>query len=291
MQDVSAEIIDGKAIAAKVRAEVARDVEAFVERTGRTPGLATILVGEDPASAIYVANKRKSAGEAGIASFHHELPADATTEQVEALIEQLNDDENVSGILCQLPVPDHLDGVHLTGMIDARKDVDGLTPLSAGYLALGRDGLRPCTPAGCMVLLAETGVELSGKHAVVIGRSNLFGKPMAQLLLAANATVTIAHSRTADLAAVARTADVLVAAVGRDRMVKGDWIKPGATVIDVGINRAEDGLHGDVDFAEAVAVAGAITPVPGGVGPMTIAMLLRNTLTAAELVAREGAPA
>jgi methylenetetrahydrofolate dehydrogenase (NADP+)/methenyltetrahydrofolate cyclohydrolase len=291
VQDVSAEIIDGKAIAAKVRQEVARDVAAFTERTGRRPGLATILVGEDPASAIYVANKRKSAGEAGIESFHHELPADATTEQVEALIEQLNDDDNVSGILCQLPVPDHLDGVHLTGLIDARKDVDGLTPLSAGYLALGREGLRPCTPAGCMRLLAETGVELSGKHAVVIGRSNLFGKPMAQLLLAANATVTIAHSRTADLPAVARTADVLVAAVGRDRMVKGDWIKPGATVIDVGINRSDDGLHGDVDFAEAVEVAGAITPVPGGVGPMTIAMLLRNTLTAAELLAREGAPA
>jgi methylenetetrahydrofolate dehydrogenase (NADP+)/methenyltetrahydrofolate cyclohydrolase len=291
VQDVSAEIIDGKAIAAKVREEVARDVAAFTARTGRRPGLATILVGEDPASAIYVANKRKSAGEAGIESFHHALPADATTEQVEALIEQLNDDDNVSGILCQLPVPDHLDGVHLTGLIDARKDVDGLTPLSAGYLALGREGLRPCTPAGCMRLLAETGVELSGKHAVVIGRSNLFGKPMAQLLLAANATVTIAHSRTADLPAVARTADVLVAAVGRDRMVKADWIKPGATVIDVGINRSDDGLHGDVDFAEAVQVAGAITPVPGGVGPMTIAMLLRNTLTAAELLAREGAPA
>jgi methylenetetrahydrofolate dehydrogenase (NADP+)/methenyltetrahydrofolate cyclohydrolase len=291
LPDVSAEIIDGKAIAEKVREEVARDVAAFTARTGRRPGLATILVGEDPASAIYVANKRKSAGEAGIESFHHELPADASTEQVEALIEQLNDDDNVSGILCQLPVPDQLDGVHLTGLIDARKDVDGLTPLSAGYLALGREGLRPCTPAGCMRLLAETGVELSGKHAVVIGRSNLFGKPMAQLLLAANATVTIAHSRTADLPAVARTADVLVAAVGRDRMVKADWIKPGATVIDVGINRSEDGLHGDVDFAEAVQVAGAITPVPGGVGPMTIAMLLRNTLTAAELVAREGAPA
>jgi methylenetetrahydrofolate dehydrogenase (NADP+)/methenyltetrahydrofolate cyclohydrolase len=290
VQGVSAEIIDGKAVAAKVREEVARDVAAFTARTGRRPGLATILVGEDPASAIYVANKRKSAGEAGIESFHHALPADATTEQVEALIEQLNDDDNVSGILCQLPVPDHLDGVHLTGLIDARKDVDGLTPLSAGYLALGREGLRPCTPAGCMRLLAETGVELSGKHAVVIGRSNLFGKPMAQLLLAANATVTIAHSRTADLPAVARTADVLVAAVGRDRMVKGDWIKPGATVIDVGINRSDDGLHGDVDFLEAVEVAGAVTPVPGGVGPMTIAMLLRNTLTAAEMVAREGAP-
>ncbi|HWI72873.1 MAG TPA: bifunctional 5,10-methylenetetrahydrofolate dehydrogenase/5,10-methenyltetrahydrofolate cyclohydrolase, partial [Baekduia sp.] len=228
----------------------------------------------------------------GIASFHHELPATATTEEVEALIEQLNDDDNVSGILCQLPVPDHLDGVHLTGLIDARKDVDGLTPLSAGYLALGREGLRPCTPEGCMVLLAEAGVDLTGKHAVVIGRSNLFGKPMAQLLLGANATVTIAHSRTADLPAVARTADVLVAAVGRDRMVKADWIKPGAVVLDVGINRSEDGLHGDVDFDGAVAVASAITPVPGGVGPMTIAMLLRNTLTAAELVSREqGTPA
>ena len=289
---MSAEIIDGKAIAAKVREEVARDVAAFTARTGRKPGLATILVGEDPASAIYVANKRKSAGEAGIASFHHELPATAMTEEVEALIEQLNDDDDVSGILCQLPVPDHLDGVHLTGLIDARKDVDGLTPLSAGYLALGREGLRPCTPIGCMRLLEEAGVELTGKHAVVIGRSNLFGKPMAQLLLGANATVTIAHSRTADLAAVARTADVLVAAVGRDRMVKADWIKPGAVVIDVGINRSEDGLHGDVDFDGAVAVASAITPVPGGVGPMTIAMLLRNTLTAAELVAREqGTPA
>jgi methylenetetrahydrofolate dehydrogenase (NADP+)/methenyltetrahydrofolate cyclohydrolase len=181
--------------------------------------------------------------------------------------------------------------VYLTGLIDARKDVDGLTPLSAGYLALGRDGLRPCTPEGCMVLLREAGVELSGAHAVVIGRSNLFGKPMAQLLLGANATVTIAHSRTKDLPAVCREADVLVAAVGRDRMVKADWIKPGATVIDVGINRSEDGLHGDVDFDEAVEVASHITPVPGGVGPMTIAMLLRNTLKAAEMVAREGAPA
>jgi methylenetetrahydrofolate dehydrogenase (NADP+)/methenyltetrahydrofolate cyclohydrolase len=291
---VSAEIIDGKAIAAKVRARVAQDVQAFTARTGRRPGLATILVGEDPASAIYVANKRKSAAEVGIESFHHELPADASAEQVEALIEQLNDDGNVSGILCQLPVPAHLDGVHLTGLIDARKDVDGLTPLSAGYLALGREGLRPCTPAGVMVLLAETGVELTGKHAVVIGRSNLFGKPMAQLLLAANATVTIAHSRTTDLAAVCREADVLVAAVGRDRMVKGDWVKPGAVVIDVGINRSNSSpptLHGDVDFDAVAEVAAAITPVPGGVGPMTIAMLLRNTLTAAELVAREGAPA
>jgi len=284
---VSAEIIDGKAIAAKVRAEVARDVEAFTQRTGRRPGLATILVGDDPASAIYVGGKQKASREVGIEAYDHRPPADATSEEVEALIDQLNADENVSGILCQLPVPDHLDGVHLTGLIDPRKDVDGLTPISAGLLALGRPGLRPCTPAGVMVLLQEAGVDLQGKRAVVIGRSNLFGKPMAQLLLGANATVTIAHSRTRDLPAVCREADVLVAAVGRDRMVKADWVKPGATVIDVGINRAEDGLHGDVDFAAVKEVAGAITPVPGGVGPMTIAMLLRNTLTAAELTAAE----
>jgi methylenetetrahydrofolate dehydrogenase (NADP+)/methenyltetrahydrofolate cyclohydrolase len=288
---VSAEIIDGKAIGAKVRERVTQDVAAFVERTGRKPGLATILVGEDAASQIYIASKKKSSVEAGMESFHHDLPADSTSEQVETLIEQLNADDAVSGILLQLPVPAHLDGVHLTGLIDARKDVDGLTPLSAGYLALGREGLRPCTPEGVMVLLKESGVELSGADAVVIGRSNLFGKPMAQLLLGANATVTIAHSRTKDLAAVCREADVLVAAVGRDRMVKADWIKPGATVVDVGINRSEDGLHGDVDFEGAVEVAGKITPVPGGVGPLTIAMLLSNTLKAAELVAREGAPA
>jgi methylenetetrahydrofolate dehydrogenase (NADP+)/methenyltetrahydrofolate cyclohydrolase len=290
VEAVSANIIDGKAIAARVRADVARDVEAFTARTGRRPGLATILVGEDPASAIYVGGKQKASREVGIEPFDHRLPADATTEQVEALIEQLNADENVSGILCQLPVPDHLDGVHLTGLIDASKDVDGLTPLSAGLLALGRTGLRPCTPAGVMVLLEEAGVDLQGKRAVVIGRSNLFGKPMAQLLLAANATVTIAHSRTLDLPAVAREADVLVAAVGRDRMVKADWVKPGATVIDVGMNRSSSTpptLHGDVDFDAVKDVAGAITPVPGGVGPMTIAMLLRNTLTAAELAVGE----
>jgi methylenetetrahydrofolate dehydrogenase (NADP+)/methenyltetrahydrofolate cyclohydrolase len=287
VQAVSAEIIDGKAIAAKVRAEVARDVEAFVQRTGRRPGLATILVGDDPASAIYVGGKQKASREVGIEPFDHRLPADATTEQVEALIERLNADDSVSGILCQLPVPEPLDGVAITGLIDARKDVDGLTPVSAGLLALGRTGLRPATPSGVMVLLEEAGVELEGARAVVIGRSNLFGKPMAQLLLGANATVTIAHSRTRDLPAVCREADVLIAAVGRDRMVKADWVKPGATVIDVGINRSDDGLHGDVDFAEVAEVASAITPVPGGVGPMTIAMLLRNTLTAAELIAAE----
>jgi methylenetetrahydrofolate dehydrogenase (NADP+)/methenyltetrahydrofolate cyclohydrolase len=288
---VSADIIDGKAIAAKVRAEVARDVQAFVARTGRRPGLATILIGDDPASAIYVGGKQKASRDVGIEPFDHRLAADTPTEQVEALIEQLNADEAVSGILCQLPVPAPLDGVHLTGLIDARKDVDGLTPISAGLLALGRTGLRPATPSGVMVLLEEAGVALEGAHAVVIGRSNLFGKPMAQLLLGANATVTIAHSRTRDLPAVAREADVLIAAVGRDRMVKADWVKPGATVIDVGINRSDDGLHGDVDFDAVEDVAGKITPVPGGVGPMTIAMLLRNTLTAAELLVGEPARA
>jgi methylenetetrahydrofolate dehydrogenase (NADP+) / methenyltetrahydrofolate cyclohydrolase len=282
-----ATIIDGKAIAARVREEVARDVEAFVARTGRRPGLATILVGDDPASAIYVGGKQKASREVGIEPFDHRLPADADQDEVEALIERLNADENVSGILCQLPVPPHMDGVHLTGLIDAGKDVDGLTPLSAGLLALGREGLRPCTPAGVMILLDEAGVALEGAEAVVVGRSNLFGKPMAQLLLGANATVTTAHSRTRDLPAVCRRADVLIVAVGRDRMVKGDWVKPGAVVIDVGMNRSEDGLHGDVDFESAEAVAAAITPVPGGVGPMTIAMLLRNTLTAAERAARE----
>jgi methylenetetrahydrofolate dehydrogenase (NADP+)/methenyltetrahydrofolate cyclohydrolase len=283
---VSAEIIDGKAIAAKVRAEVARDVGAFTQRTGRRPGLATVLVGEDPASAIYVGGKQKASREVGIEPFDHRLPADASSDEVEALIAQLNADENVSGILCQLPVPDHLDGVYLTGLIDPGKDVDGLTPLSAGLLALGRTGLRPCTPAGVMVLLDEAGVSLEGARATVVGRSNLFGKPMAQLLLAANATVTTAHSRTKDLAGVCREADVLIVAVGRDRMVKADWVKPGAVVIDVGMNRSNSSpptLHGDVAFDEVAEVTSFITPVPGGVGPMTIAMLLRNTLTAAEL--------
>ena len=284
---MAAQIIDGKAIAARVRQEVARDVEAFTARTGRRPGLATILVGEDPASAIYVGGKQKASREVGIEPFDHRLPADASTEEVEALIERLNADPDVSGILCQLPVPDHLDGVHLTSLIDAAKDVDGLTPLSAGLLALGREGLRPCTPAGVMVLLEEAGVDLQGAEAVVVGRSNLFGKPMAQLLLAANATVTTAHSRTRDLPRVCRRADVLVVAVGRDRMVTADWVKPGAVVIDVGINRSDDGLHGDVDFDSVKEVASALTPVPGGVGPMTIAMLLRNTLHAAELQHRE----
>src|SRR3954447_9717218 len=280
---MAARVIDGKAVAARVRAEVAEEVKAFTEEHGRPPGLATILVGDDPASAVYVGGKQKASAEVGNEGFSHAVPGDAPDEDVIALIERLNADERVSGILCQLPVPDHMDGVRLTGLIDAKKDVDGLTPESAGLLALGREGLRPCTPAGVMVLLAEAGVDLQGAEAVVVGRSNLFGKPMAQLLLAANATVTTAHSRTRDLPAVCRTADVLIVAVGRDRMVKADWVKPGAVVIDVGMNRSEDGLHGDVDFQGVKDVASAITPVPGGVGPMTIAMLLRNTLQAAEM--------
>jgi methylenetetrahydrofolate dehydrogenase (NADP+)/methenyltetrahydrofolate cyclohydrolase len=280
---MAARVIDGKALAARVRADVADGVAQFAAQHGRPPGLATVLIGEDPASAIYVGSKQKVTGEVGMRGFDHRLAADVSREEVVALIERLNADPEVSGILCQLPVPDHLDGVEITGLIDPAKDVDGLTPISAGLLALGREGLRPCTPLGAMLLLEEAGAQLEGAEAVVVGRSNLFGKPMAQLLLGANATVTICHSRTRDLPGVCRRADVLIAAVGRDRMVKGDWIKPGATVIDVGINRSDDGLHGDVEFDEAAEVAGAITPVPGGVGPMTIACLLGNTLQAARM--------
>jgi methylenetetrahydrofolate dehydrogenase (NADP+)/methenyltetrahydrofolate cyclohydrolase len=282
---MAARIIDGKALAARVREEVARDVAAFTAQTGRRPGLATILVGDDPASAVYVAGKQKAGEQVGIAGFDHRLPADAAEDEVAELIARLNADDDVSGILCQLPVPAQMDGVKLTGMISPGKDVDGLTPVSAGLLALGREGLRPCTPVGVMLLLAEAGVELEGAEAVVIGRSNLFGKPMAQLLLGANATVTTCHSRTRDLPAVCRRADVLIAAVGRSEMVRGDWVKPGAVVIDVGMNRTEAGLTGDVAFAEVAEVAAAITPVPGGVGPMTIACLLRNTLQAASMAA------
>jgi methylenetetrahydrofolate dehydrogenase (NADP+)/methenyltetrahydrofolate cyclohydrolase len=281
---MGATIIDGKAVAARVREEVARDVAAFTARTGHQPGLATILVGDDPASAVYVAGKQKACAEVGIRGFDHRLAADAPQREVEDLIAQLNADIAVSGILCQLPVPDHMDGVYLTGLVDAAKDVDGLTPVSAGLLALGRPGLRPCTPTGVMTLLAEAGAELEGAEAVVVGRSNLFGKPMAQLLLGANATVTTCHSRTRDLPAVTARADVLIAAVGRSEMVRRDWVKPGAVVIDVGMNRTDGRLAGDVAFDEVAEVAGAITPVPGGVGPMTIAQLLRNTLQAAEMM-------
>ncbi len=282
---MSAQLIDGKAIAAETRAQVARDVAAFEARTGRRPGLATVLVGDDPASAVYVANKQRGCEEVGITGFSHDLPADTTREDLVALVEQLNADPAVSGILVQLPLPGHLDGVEITGLIDPDKDVDGLTAVSAGRLLSGVEGLRPCTPEGVMLLLAHVGFALEGAEAVVLGRSNLFGKPMAQLLLGANATVTQCHSRTRDLPSVCRRADVLIAAVGRAEMVRSDWVKPGAVVIDVGINRTDDGLKGDVAFAEVAEVASAITPVPGGVGPMTIACLLANTLKAAELQA------
>jgi len=286
---VSARLIDGKAVAATLRAELAQDVEAFVAAHGRPPGLATVLVGEDPASAVYVGSKQRQCQEIGMRSFGVNLAADSSEAEVIAKLEELNADPNVNGIIVQLPLPEHLDGVKLTGLVDVGKDVDGLTAMSAGLLALGRPGLRPCTPSGVMLLLESIGTELAGAEAVVIGRSNLFGKPMGQLLLAANATVTICHSRTRDLAAVCARADVLIAAVGRAQMVTADWVKPGATVIDVGINRLESGLVGDVDFAAVSERAGAITPVPGGVGPMTIACLLRNAVLAAR-AALDGAP-
>jgi methylenetetrahydrofolate dehydrogenase (NADP+)/methenyltetrahydrofolate cyclohydrolase len=286
---VSAEIIDGKAVAARVRAQVAEGVAAFTQRAGRTPGLATILVGEDPASAVYVGGKQRACAEVGMTPFDERLSATSTHQQVAHTVERLNADPNVSGILLQLPLPSHLDGPSLTGLIDARKDVDGLTPVNAGLLSLGMEGLRPCTPLGVMELLREAKARLEGAEAVVVGRSNLFGKPMSALLLAANATVTTCHSRTRDLAGVCARADVLVAAIGRARTIAGEHVKPGAVVIDVGMNRLtpeqagnKSGLVGDVDFAAVSERAAAITPVPGGVGPMTIAMLLRNTLQAAE---------
>jgi len=282
---MSARIIDGKAVAARLRAQVATEVAAFTSEHGSPPGLATILVGEDAASAVYVGGKQKACAEVGIKGFDHRLELDAPREEVIALIDELNANPEVSGILCQLPVPDHLDGVELTNRIDPGKDVDGLTIASAGRLVLGMPGLRPCTPCGVIELLAEAGASLSGAECVVVGRSNLFGKPMAQLLLQHNATVTTCHSRTRDLGEVCRRADVLIAAVGVAHLVKGDWIKPGAVVIDVGMNRLESGLTGDVDFDAAVEVASAITPVPGGVGPMTIACLLQNTLIAARAAA------
>jgi methylenetetrahydrofolate dehydrogenase (NADP+)/methenyltetrahydrofolate cyclohydrolase len=278
---MGAKVIDGKAIAAQVRAEVKIEVDAWVAAGNPRPGLATVLVGDDPASAVYVGGKQKACAEVGLEGFDHRLPADAPEEDVRRLLSQLAADSRVSGILLQLPTPPHIDGPGLTELIPAAKDVDGLTPLSAGLLAKGRPGLRPCTPSGVMELLRRHDVDLSGAEAVVVGRSDLVGKPLAALLLAANATVTVCHSRTRDLAEVCRRADVLVAAVGRARMVQGDWVKPGAAVIDVGINRTDDGLVGDVDYEPAAERAGLITPVPGGVGPMTIAMLLRNTLEAA----------
>ncbi|MEA3264793.1 MAG: bifunctional methylenetetrahydrofolate dehydrogenase/methenyltetrahydrofolate cyclohydrolase FolD [Pseudomonadota bacterium] len=282
-----AEVIDGKAFAAGLRERVGIAAAAFAAKAGRKAGLAVVLVGEDPASQVYVRNKGKQTVEAGMASFEHKLPADTTQADLIALVERLNADPAVDGILVQLPLPGHLDEQAVVERISPSKDVDGLTPTSTGRLALGLPGLVPCTPLGCLMLLKDKLGSLSGKDAVVIGRSILVGKPMAQLLLGESCTVTIAHSRTQNLPDVVRRADIVVAAVGRPEMVKADWIKPGATVIDVGINRvpaAEEGktrLVGDVDYAGTSAVAGAITPVPGGVGPMTIAVLLRNTLVAA----------
>ena len=277
-------LIDGTASAKTLRAQLTTDVAAFTAARGRPPGLATLLIGDDAGSQVYVGAKQRACAEVGIRGFDHRLKADTPRAAVVGLLDELNADPDVSGILCQLPVPAHLNGAELTNRIAPDKDVDGLTVASAGRLALGLPGLRPCTPTGVILLLAAQGVELEGAEAVVIGRSNLFGKPMGQLLLAANATVTICHSRTAALAAICRRADVLVAAVGVPNLVQGDWIKPGAVVIDGGMNRLDSGLTGDVDFAAASEVARAITPVPGGVGPMTIACLLRNTLEAAELV-------
>jgi methylenetetrahydrofolate dehydrogenase (NADP+) / methenyltetrahydrofolate cyclohydrolase len=287
---MGARIIDGKAIAARVRARVAEEVQEHVRAGGRQPGLATVLVGDDPASAVYVASKQRACVEAGIAAFDVRLQADASHAEVEAELERLNGDDAVSGVLLQLPVPEHLDGRALTELVDPRKDVDGLTPVNAGLLSLGREGLRSCTPLGVMAILDDLGARVEGAEAVVVGRSNLFGKPMAQLLLAANATVTTAHSRTADLAAVCARAEILVAAAGRPRMIGREFVRPGAVVIDVGLSRIapveagnKSGIVGDVDFAAVVDVASAITPVPGGVGPMTVAMLLGNTLQAARL--------
>jgi methylenetetrahydrofolate dehydrogenase (NADP+)/methenyltetrahydrofolate cyclohydrolase len=280
---MSATIIDGRAVAARVRAEVARDVAELRERTGQAPGLATILVGEDPASEVYVRNKRTASAEAGIADHHQHLPADASQEQVAAAIEECNANPEVSGILLQLPVPKGLNGKELTALISPDKDVDGLTHVSAGRLMQGAPGLRPCTPLGVIELLDAHSVPLEGAEAVVVGRSDLVGKPVAFLLLERNATVTMCHSRTRELPAVCARADVLIAAVGRAEMIGPDYVKPGAVVIDVGINRTDDGLRGDVQFDAVAERAGLITPVPGGVGPMTIAMLLRNTVTAARL--------
>ncbi len=292
---MSAEVLDGKAIAAALRGRVADVVARRVAAGSQAPGLATVLVGDDPASHVYVASKRKACEEAGIRSIHHELAADVPERELLDLVASLDRDPGVDGILVQMPLPGHIDQDLVLAEISAGKDVDGLTPVNAGHLAQGRIGVRealdlesdeplvglvPCTPAGVIEILDRSGVELAGADAVVIGRSILVGRPMASLLVNADATVTVCHSRTRDLPEVCRRADVLIAAVGRPGMVRGDWIKPGATVIDVGMNRTEAGLVGDVDYAAAAEIASRITPVPGGVGPMTIAMLLANTVRA-----------
>ncbi|MCC6667064.1 MAG: bifunctional methylenetetrahydrofolate dehydrogenase/methenyltetrahydrofolate cyclohydrolase FolD [Polyangiaceae bacterium] len=277
-----AKLIDGKLIAKAVRDEVRLGVQTFLAERGRRPGLHVVLAGDDPASAVYVRNKEKAAEEVGMAGAVHRLPASVTEAELLGLVQRLNADPAVDGILVQLPLPKGIAAEKILDAIDPAKDVDGFHPINVGALWTGKPGLVPCTPRGCMRLLAEAGVALAGARAVVIGRSNIVGKPMAALLLAEHATVTVAHSRTRDLPGVCLQADVIVAAVGRAKMVQREWVKPGAVVIDVGMNRDEHGkLCGDVDFASVEPVAGAITPVPGGVGPMTIAMLLGNTLTAA----------
>lgn len=288
---MTAKIIDGVAIAAKVRARVSEAVQARLAAGKTRPGLATVLVGDNPASHVYVRSKQKACAEAGIESFGHELPANISQAELEAVVQNLNADPRVHGILVQLPLPEHLDEERVLGAISLQKDVDGFHPVNIGRLSMkGRDPLFvPCTPAGCMVLLEEAGAQFKGAHAVVLGRSNIVGLPAAMLLLRRDCTVTICHSRTKDLAATCREADILIAAVGRPEMVKRDWVKPGALVIDVGINKIADAskksgsrLVGDVAFEEVKEVAGGLTPVPGGVGPMTIAMLMQNTLDAAE---------
>jgi len=278
-----AELIDGKALAKEVRAEVKARAEAFRATHNRAPGLDVVLVGEDAASQVYVRNKERAAGKVGIEGRVHRLPAETSEADLLSLVFELNGDDHIDGILVQLPLPDHLHDQNIIDAIDPAKDVDGLHPFNAGLLSVGRKGLRPCTPSGCMRMLQHIGCDPKGKRALVLGRSTLVGKPIAMMLLEKHATVTVAHSRTEDLAARVRESDIVVAAVGRPNMVKGDWIKEGAVVIDVGINRLEDGtLTGDVDFESASKRAAHITPVPGGVGPMTIAMLLSNTVDAAE---------
>jgi methylenetetrahydrofolate dehydrogenase (NADP+) / methenyltetrahydrofolate cyclohydrolase len=292
-----AALIDGKAFAEALRARIGEHAAAFAHRAGRRPGLAVVLVGDDPASQVYVGAKGKACEAAGMASFEHRLPADTSEAALLSLVERLNQDPEVDGILVQMPLPGELDEQAIIAAINPDKDVDGFHVINAGRLAVGQEGFIPCTPLGCMMLLKDRLGDLSGLDAVVIGRSNIVGKPMAQLLVDANATVTVAHSRTRNLPDIVRRADIVIAAVGRAEMIRGDWIKPGATVIDVGINRlppaegqARGRLVGDVAFAEAQAIAGAITPVPGGVGPMTIAVLLRNTLVAAHHHAAMPAP-
>lgn len=276
------QLLDGNALAKKIRAEVAKAVDAFLAQTGRRPGLHVIMVGEDPASDIYVRNKRRDCEKAGLASEEHRLPADTNIDALLGIVARLNADDRVDGIIVQLPLPPRLDANEVIAAIDPGKDVDGFHPENLGRLVAGVEGLVPCTPSGCMRLLDEAGVQLAGADAIVVGRSTIVGKPMAHLLLQRHATVTVCHSRTRDLARVVGRADVLVAAVGKPGLVRGEWVKPGAAVVDVGINRHEDGtIVGDVGFAAAAERAAWLTPVPGGVGPMTITMLLANTVEAA----------